>query len=944
MSRIFYNSQSQPIQLSHKLGTGGEGSVYEIFSQSDFVAKIYHEPPEPEKAEKLIALSRLGNERLLKLAAWPVDVLRVEAEGQLAGFVMKKIGQASEVHTLHSPKSRLQKFPEASWAFLIYVAANIARAVATVHEHDFIVGDLNPKNILVTHQATVALLDCDSFQITADGKTFHCEGGFPEYLPPELQGKSLRDVERKQSHDCFGLAVVIFQLLFMGRHPFSGKFTGAGEITLEDAIRKSRFAFGPDAAARQMQPPPGTLSLEAIPISLIALFRRAFLSADRPQPQEWIEPLETLAKSLKPCDMHTGHFFFGELNECPWCEIEMRARIRLFNFSLNGHNGRRNHFKLDEVWGKIEGLQTPSPLALDVVKNDLVRAITTPSAEVVAFANNRANRLLGGVFFAAVAGCAIGYFVPWVVEVFTESISGFFVLWLLLGLTLTGFAGAAAKKIADAEFSVGKTQITNLSLKSPQSAANNPLAAEVRTRLQSADLAVQQLSEQLEKMSGAASFQPKLEELRNRKEVYERLPKIREFRLKHLETTVRDRQLNEFLDQFEIGEAEVKDIDSPTAASLRSRGIETAADLIPNRLKQVSDLTEAQAQQLLFWRAGLKRQFKPDPAGGVQVQERITVEREIDNLRMQLEHELTRGAVYLQRMVQVTASQQQQMSLALPETYRLQAQAEKDWEVVQKQNPFWPLAIMMIVFFIFGTFLSILAPFGSILTSVGNESRYGTYSSPETTTTSSSSTVEPRPVTAEPESSIDEPQALMLFQKGEKLMKLGKFAAAAKLFQRSTELNPQNHLAYTKLGYTLYRLDRYEESVAALERAVSLKNEFEPNYHLGHVYIAQEQWDAARSSFVTAIDRSQDVRDPRFADSYYHWAQAIVELGQSESLIEQLEYNLSLNPELTLDRFQLAALYVWAGKNHLALRHQKILKDKDAWFATQLRRLIKEHH
>jgi tetratricopeptide (TPR) repeat protein len=175
-------------------------------------------------------------------------------------------------------------------------------------------------------------------------------------------------------------------------------------------------------------------------------------------------------------------------------------------------------------------------------------------------------------------------------------------------------------------------------------------------------------------------------------------------------------------------------------------------------------------------------------------------------------------------------------------------------------------------------------------------------------------------------------------------MKLGKFAAAAKLFQRSTELNPQNHLAYTKLGYTLYRLDRYEESVAALERAVSLKNEFEPNYHLGHVYIAQEQWDAARSSFVTAIDRSQDVRDPRFADSYYHWAQAIVELGQSESLIEQLEYNLSLNPELTLDRFQLAALYVWAGKNHLALRHQKILKDKDAWFATQLRRLIKEHH
>ena len=47
--------------------------------------------------------------------------------------MMKKISQAEEVHALHSPKSRLQKFPEASWAFLIYVAANIARAVAAIH-------------------------------------------------------------------------------------------------------------------------------------------------------------------------------------------------------------------------------------------------------------------------------------------------------------------------------------------------------------------------------------------------------------------------------------------------------------------------------------------------------------------------------------------------------------------------------------------------------------------------------------------------------------------------------------------------------------------------------------------------------------------------------------------------------------------------------------------
>ena len=143
---------------------------------------------------------------------------------------MQRIGQAEEVHALHSPKSRLQKFPEASWAFLIYAATNIARAIAVMHEHGFVVGDVNPKNILVTRKATITLLDCDSFQITADGKTYRCEGGFPEYTPPELQGVAFRDVERNEQHDCFGLAVVIFQLLFLGRHPFSGRFLGEGEM------------------------------------------------------------------------------------------------------------------------------------------------------------------------------------------------------------------------------------------------------------------------------------------------------------------------------------------------------------------------------------------------------------------------------------------------------------------------------------------------------------------------------------------------------------------------------------------------------------------------------------------------------------------------------------------------------------------------------------------
>src|SRR5262245_47903832 len=121
--KIFYASQTDIVRLGRLIRMGAEGEVYEIQDKNDLVAKVYHEPPPPEKAEKLVALSRLGNERLFNLSAWPVSTLRDSPDGDVVGFVMKKISQAEEVHALHSPKSRLKKFPEASWAFLIYVAA-----------------------------------------------------------------------------------------------------------------------------------------------------------------------------------------------------------------------------------------------------------------------------------------------------------------------------------------------------------------------------------------------------------------------------------------------------------------------------------------------------------------------------------------------------------------------------------------------------------------------------------------------------------------------------------------------------------------------------------------------------------------------------------------------------------------------------------------------------
>ena len=162
-------------------------------------------------------------------------------------------GCFKSIHLLYGPKSRLAEFPQATWAFLVHAACNLARALAVLHAGGNVVGDINHGNVLVSSRGVIKLIDCDSFQIQAGERRYLCEVGVPTHTPPELQGHNLRTVTRTPNHDAFGLAVVIFQLLFLGRHPFSGTFLGRGDMPLERAIRELRFAYGRFAATRTSQ-------------------------------------------------------------------------------------------------------------------------------------------------------------------------------------------------------------------------------------------------------------------------------------------------------------------------------------------------------------------------------------------------------------------------------------------------------------------------------------------------------------------------------------------------------------------------------------------------------------------------------------------------------------------------------------------------------------------
>ena len=183
-----YTADNRPLALDREIGKGGEGSVWSTMAgsfSSDVVAKFYHQGLSPEKAKKIEVMCRLKSDGLLRIAAWPTDILRPSAGSAAQGFVMPKVVGYQEAHFLYTPKSRRTHFPDAQFPFILHAAVNVARAFATVHDAGQVIGDVNHANLMISKDATVKLIDCDSFEITDGTSFFPCLVGVPTYTPPE---------------------------------------------------------------------------------------------------------------------------------------------------------------------------------------------------------------------------------------------------------------------------------------------------------------------------------------------------------------------------------------------------------------------------------------------------------------------------------------------------------------------------------------------------------------------------------------------------------------------------------------------------------------------------------------------------------------------------------------------------------------------------------------
>lgn len=336
--RVQRQSNGQMITLNTELGGGGEGKIYSISEEPLLVAKVYHQSAKVY-ADKLSVMfanppddSALAQGRVS--IAWPVDLLKDTSNQEIIGFLMQRVTEVRPIHDFYIPATRRDKSPYFNYLYLHRTARNLAAAVSALHAKGYVIGDVNESNILVTETALVTLVDTDSFQVLdlPHHKVYRCPVGKPEFTPPELQGKAFRDIDRTPEHDLFGLAVVIFQLLMEGTHPFDGVFQGSGDPPpKEKRILEGHFPYGNRIVPYRSKPlaPP----FEILHPTLQQLFIRCFEDGHndpkvRPDAKTWAKALVEAENTLAICLVNDQHRYGNHLSNCPWCERTEQLRGR----------------------------------------------------------------------------------------------------------------------------------------------------------------------------------------------------------------------------------------------------------------------------------------------------------------------------------------------------------------------------------------------------------------------------------------------------------------------------------------------------------------------------------------------------------------------------------------------------------------------------------------
>ncbi|QKK18874.1 helix-hairpin-helix domain-containing protein [Rhizobium indicum] len=628
-------SDGRRLTLGATLGKGGEGAVHHIVESADIAAKIYNPGKAKDRRDKVNAMVSDRLHTRSDYVAFPIEALK-SPSGEFLGFTMKKVAGFKSVHDLYGPGSRKTEFPTADSQFLLRSAINLANAVASIHATGCVIGDINHSGILVSNKALVTLIDSDSFQYRSGPNTYRSLVGVAEYTPPELQGATFSKVDRTPIHDNFGLAVLIFQLLFLGRHPFAGRYLGKGDMDIKTAIGAGRFAYSARKTETMMEPPPFVPGLGDYGEDVRKALEAAFMPparqpGGRPTAASWSAILKGVEATLAVCTVDKSHAYKRELSSCPWCKLEKTMGRSLFPAHFSP---AAPVMDIGQLLNAIKTMPAPpSPPNAESVIGPL--ASLTMSQTGKSARNERNATVAAGVIAVGVG--------------------------LYLMAQVSGFWGIA--------LSLGAIVIAGRSL---------DLKTKFASELNGAKAGWEEQHKNWVKKAGPEAFEARRSHYIALGATHSGLPAKEREKLAALEQKKRQLQLDKHMDAHLIDRAKIPRVGPGRKATLASYGFESALDVRQRSVTGVPGFGPSLASEIEGWARTVERKFvynasiPTDPAA-VQA-----AKSEIAKQRAEIERDLLKATADLKHLADTAQALRTKPPQQLIDAYTRLKQVELD--------------------------------------------------------------------------------------------------------------------------------------------------------------------------------------------------------------------------------------------------------------------------
>lgn len=259
---IFDQRQRQHhLTASNAFSSGGEATAYTLPNYPTAIIKIFK--PETlrnrqkseenyQRVKDMVAIAAC-REQGKSFLGWPC-VPFFDRSRNFIGYAMYRC-KGKPFHVFNGGVNSIRRhFPNWTRKHLLLTAIDFVKKVRFLAENHVLINDFNPANFFVDEKCQVSFIDCDSYQIpSAHGAPHITKTYFASHVAPELlRNPQLLQLPRNIHHVEFAAAILVFNIVMCGLHPFAfmGGHNGSNCGSPEENLLQGRCPLGTDNDCR----------------------------------------------------------------------------------------------------------------------------------------------------------------------------------------------------------------------------------------------------------------------------------------------------------------------------------------------------------------------------------------------------------------------------------------------------------------------------------------------------------------------------------------------------------------------------------------------------------------------------------------------------------------------------------------------------------------------